>query len=277
MSHPLLVESIENQFVPGLIYNNQNEDKEKLARFKEPSWNNPVIRFLDADLKDIVSRKDGVWSTHQVVSRMIESLKAAKKTVPATLELVKLQTSSQTEVATFAMHCYWEGEVQFGKIKGVKQTRSAWHDGKEIVNIAFDPTVSTYEEIVKAALQVRCASTIYTRSPLQKKIADSLAEGRVQSIDPEVFGRAAKASDQKYYLQLSPIRLVPMTDTQQVRVNSALGSRSDTARYLSPKQIKMAKWIQKNAERPGWLDELAKAQAKMNLVDYDAFVTQKMK
>ena len=48
MSHPLVVEAIESAFVPLLIHNNkQGYDSQILKQFKEPSWNNPVIRYVD--------------------------------------------------------------------------------------------------------------------------------------------------------------------------------------------------------------------------------------
>jgi hypothetical protein len=41
LSHPLLVESIEDNFIPVLAYNNRSGgmDAELLARFDEPAWN----------------------------------------------------------------------------------------------------------------------------------------------------------------------------------------------------------------------------------------------
>ena len=264
-------------FVPGLIFNNKKEDAEKLARFKEPSWNNPVIRLLTHDFKDIVGRKDGIWSTGDVTNRIIETLKATKRKVPECLKLVQLENSKKTEFATFAMHCYWEGEIQFGQLPGVKETQSAWYDGKEIVNVAFDPSVSSYEQVLKLALKVRCASTIYARDKAQSETARKFAADRVETIGIKEYGRPAKASDQKYYLEGSPIRYVPMTKTQRVRVNSALGRRNDPARYLTSKQVEISKWIQKNRENRSLINDLQVARSKLDLVDYSEFVKQRMK
>ena len=59
---PLLVEAIEDQFVPLLVYNNQESDSALLKSFGEPAWNNPVLRFLDHQGRDLIPRKDGVWT-----------------------------------------------------------------------------------------------------------------------------------------------------------------------------------------------------------------------
>lgn len=282
MSHRLLVESIEKDFVPALIYNNKKEDAAKLKQFKEPSWNNPVIRFFDKDWNDVIARKDGVWSTHQVTNRMIAALKKAnaenpKYVIPKHLELTSLQHSKTTEYASFAMHCYWEGEVQFGGITGVKLTQSAWYDGKEIVNVAFDPTVVSYEKIVETALKVRCASMVYTRGESQKKVAKKLADNRTEMIAEKEFGRTAKASDQKYYLQNSPLRLLPLTPVQEVRVNSALGRRMKPNQYLTIGQYDMLKELQSKLPNNQELaDKLSTAKSKMDFNAYYDFAKKNL-
>jgi hypothetical protein len=50
LTHPLMVELIADQFVAAAIFNNHpGADAEILRRYGEPSWNNPVMRFLGAD------------------------------------------------------------------------------------------------------------------------------------------------------------------------------------------------------------------------------------
>ena len=78
MSNPIVVEAIEDLFVPVLVYNNRKgQDKKMLDQFDEPSWNNPVVRYLDAGGDDLIARKDGVWSTAGTARRMRDALKAA--------------------------------------------------------------------------------------------------------------------------------------------------------------------------------------------------------
>ncbi len=75
---------MENDFHPVLVYNNRpnTKDSELLRRYGEPSWNYQVIRFLDHTGKDIIPRKDGVWTVRGVAERMVEALSAAKRPVP---------------------------------------------------------------------------------------------------------------------------------------------------------------------------------------------------
>ncbi len=88
LTNPLLVEAIENEFFPVLVYNNRKGglDEKYLKRFQEPAWNYQVIRFLDAEGRDIIPRKDRIWTTSGVASRMIEALKTANRPVPPYLK-----------------------------------------------------------------------------------------------------------------------------------------------------------------------------------------------
>ncbi|CAB1077996.1 hypothetical protein D1AOALGA4SA_5765 [Olavius algarvensis Delta 1 endosymbiont] len=88
LTNPTLVAAIENEFIPVLVYNNRpgGQDRDLLNRFQEPAWNYQVIRFIDAAGHDIIPRKDRVWTTSGVASRMIEALIAANRPVPQYLE-----------------------------------------------------------------------------------------------------------------------------------------------------------------------------------------------
>lgn len=57
LSSKVIYEIITNNFIPIAIYNNRGgKDKEILDRFKEQSWNYPVLRIVDDSLKDIVHK-----------------------------------------------------------------------------------------------------------------------------------------------------------------------------------------------------------------------------
>ncbi len=88
LTNPSLVRAIETEFYPVLVYNNRSGgmDEELLKRYREPAWNYQVIRFLDADGRDIIPRRDRIWTTGGVASRMIEALRAAKRPVPSYLK-----------------------------------------------------------------------------------------------------------------------------------------------------------------------------------------------
>ena len=79
-----MVRAIETEFIPMLVYNNRNStmDLELLERYREPAWNYQVIRFLDANGRDIIPRKDRVWTTRGVARRMVKTLKILNRPVP---------------------------------------------------------------------------------------------------------------------------------------------------------------------------------------------------
>ena len=60
-------------------------DQELLNRYEEPAWNYQVVRFLDASGKDIIPRKDRIWTLEGVASRMVQALKAAQRPIPSEL------------------------------------------------------------------------------------------------------------------------------------------------------------------------------------------------
>ena len=88
LTNPVLVEAIENEFLPVLVYNNSNggPDEKLLRRFQEPAWNYQVIRFLNAEGRDVIPRKDRIWTTSGVASRMVDALKAANRSIPEYLK-----------------------------------------------------------------------------------------------------------------------------------------------------------------------------------------------
>lgn len=89
LSHPLIVRAIENEFTPLLIHNNgDGADAEVLQRYGEPAWNYQVVRFLDAEGRDIIPRKDRVWESAPLAGRMIAALEKAHRPVPEYLRPV---------------------------------------------------------------------------------------------------------------------------------------------------------------------------------------------
>ena len=98
-----MVEAIEDLFIPVLVYNNKKEDEHLLKKFNEPSWNNPIVRYLDADLKDVLPRRQNIWTLVDTANRMADALKAAKRNVPNYLQLVAQSETSSVEKAEFSM------------------------------------------------------------------------------------------------------------------------------------------------------------------------------
>ncbi len=243
MSHPLLVEAIETSFVPLLIHNNKSGyDAQILKQFNEPSWNNPVVRYLDSNGKDVIARRDGVWTTGGTAERMVMALKAARKKVPNYLVLAALENAQGAEYATFAMHCYWEGEVKLGGIAGVRETSAGWIGGKEVVNVAFNPKVVSYEKLLKTAQSMQCASTVFAHNSKQTATAKKLVRD-VVDLPSASRQRPVRYTEQKYHLRRTALKYLPLTPIQLAKVNSAVYARKDYRQYLSPRQIELDKQI----------------------------------
>ncbi len=236
LSHPLLVEAIETEFVPVAVFNNHaGDDRQVLKRFEEPSYNNPVVRFLDSDGEDLLPRKAGVWFPRLIGQRMVAALDAAGRPVPGYLsDVVGELSASSRERATFAMHCFWSGEACLGEIDGVLASKAAWLDGREVVELTFDPEVMSYGELLRLATPA-CSDAVYTHSAAQQRAAKVILGERARRADE--FARAAKDSDQKRSLQGTPYAMLELTPRQAVRVNSALAARRSPTALLSPKQI----------------------------------------
>ena len=123
LSHPLIVEAIETYFVPVCIYNNRGgQDAEALQTFNESAWNNPVVRIVRADYKDVVLRMPDFRSSLPLVNGLRRALELTGTAVPRYLELLEEELQARAaglQTATFSMYCFWSGEGPFGAIPGV--------------------------------------------------------------------------------------------------------------------------------------------------------------
>ena len=90
LSHPLIVEAIETLFVPVAVFNNKGgADAKVLKYFGEPSWNNPVIRIVNHQKKDLIQRVNGNYSKLGIVQAMRLALQVENLAVPAYLSLLE--------------------------------------------------------------------------------------------------------------------------------------------------------------------------------------------
>ncbi len=239
-----MVEAIESLFVPFLVYNNKpGADEQLIKQFDEPSWNNPVVRYLDGHLKDVIARQDNIWSTAETAQRMVDALSAIERSVPEYLKLIADDGTGQTETAEFAMHCYWEGEAKLGSISGVQGTRSGWRGQLEVVQVKFDPDQVEYSQLLSTAQSFDCASKVYAHTKVQLELASKTVGDQAVNVinDPEM--RDAKLSDQKYYVRNSVYGHLPLTSRQATRINSAIYLRQPAEKWLSPRQLKILEAI----------------------------------
>ena len=216
LSHPLIVEAIETYFVPVCIYNNKGgKDGEALKTFGEPAWNNPVVRMVQPDNKDLVPRISNFNSPAQLVRGIRTALQITGAAVPQYLDLLLEELAAREiglETATFSMYCFWSGEGTFGSIPGVIETEPGYQDGKEVVKGQFDPTV-----VKKADLEALT----------QPKGIKTCGWNGGFSSDREP----------KYYLAQTDYKFVPMTSLQACRANSLVGKNQSPEALLSPRQL----------------------------------------
>lgn len=91
--------------MPVLVYNNKSSDAKLLKHFNEPSWNNPVVRYMNHREQDLTARKELVLTVPETANRMAKSLRKAEKEVPVWLESLAVPTKAKKlQRATFAMY-----------------------------------------------------------------------------------------------------------------------------------------------------------------------------
>jgi len=241
LSHPLIVEAIEALFVPVAIFNNKGgKDAEVLRYYNEPSWNNPVVRIVDYGRMDIIPRVSGNYSQLGVVQAMVFALERRGRAIPAYLQLLYeelLARQQGIETTTLSMYCFWTGEKVLGQLPGVIATEAGFMDGREVVQVAYAPRAISFEEVVKAGQQSKCADRVYTHNETQKAAATAmLGQGQTGSRSAFRPGR-----EPKYYLSKTHYRFVPMTPLQAARANALIGQGRPPEGVLSLRQIELAK------------------------------------
>lgn len=250
LSHPLIVDAAEQLFVPVAVYNNITGDDERvLNSFKEPSWNNPVVRIIDTDRKELATRLADDYSVGGLANAMVTALQKAGQGVPPYLELLAAEETQQDnfERATFAMHCFWVGEATLGKMPGVVLTEPGFLDGQEVVEVTFDPSKLSYEALLKLAQKQQCATTVYTRSDAQQSTAGNILGDSAVRTDDTI----RPDSQPKYYLAQSELRFVPMTSAQASKVNAAIGGKGNPAFFLAQNQRQLWTLVKRHPDA-GW-------------------------
>lgn len=234
LSHPLIVEAIESEFIPILIYNNRGgKDREILKRYNEPAWNFQVIRFLDQAGNDIIPRRDKIWSVTAVAQRMSVALQAHGKTSPRYLNGVAVDYgASGIAEAVFTQHCFWTGEQKLGGLDGVVRTEAGFYEGNEVTRVWFDSNKISTATLIQAAQAAGVAEKIYLPSTTsQENVSVLVREFRERRY------RAAPTSDQKRQLQGTPMAKLDLDEFQRTKVNAWVRTNFSLAlQYLSPRQ-----------------------------------------
>lgn len=230
LRHPLIVEAIETYFEPVCIYNNKDgKDAEALRLFGEAAWNNPVVRIVGADNRDLVERMPDFRSSGQLVDGIRAALGKTGQAVPVYLELLSEELKAREtgiETATFTMGCFWTGEGALGNLPGVIETAPGYQDGREVVRVTYDPARVTPAQMEK---------TVQSKG--------------IKSCNSNTGFRTDR--EPKYYLSQTHWRGVPMTSLQACRANSLVGQGQSPENILSPCQLELGRRIQSQPEL-GW-------------------------
>ena len=220
MSHSPIVQAIEREFLPVLIYNNRGgADAALLKRFNEPSWNYQVVRFLDGEGQDLIPRKDRVWSRAGIAGRMIEALEVAARDVPSYLEVAAYEDDTEHHAtAAFAQHCFWTGEFKLGQIPGVITTEAGWLKGREVTRVRYHTELLSLETLIEQASTTGSADTVFLTSEADRKKARQVGALPVDELTSAY--RKADASHQKKQINTSAFARIEMSPMQETKVNS---------------------------------------------------------
>lgn len=241
LSHPLIVEAIESLFVPLAIYNNKKgKDADVLALYKEPSWNNPVLRIVSAEGEPILPRYTGEYSPEAVASFLVDALKVMGIPVPSHLSLLREELSSHGDwsTATLGMFCFWVGEKVYGGIEGVVDTKAGFMQDREVVRIKYDPNTVSLEKLIETGSRADCADQIFLENDQEKRILGKISIDRIKQV-----GEFAPDDTPKYYLSRTHFASVPMSPIQRMKANHLIGSGRSPESVLSPFQNQMANYI----------------------------------
>jgi len=143
--------------------------------------------------------------------------------------------------------------------------------------VRYDPAVIGYEQLVDGARELRCATTVFTSSDVQYQVARLKVGDRVARRKASDVTKDAKAADQKHHLRRSLLRYLPLTAIQRTRVNSALGTKTDPRRYLSPRQRFLFASIKTTHDaHEDALDDLTAPESDKALADYQDRLTARL-
>ena len=253
LKNKLLVEFIETEFVPIAINNRGKtaDEREALARFREPYLNNPVVRFVNSEGFDLIPRETGIYSPLQIFLRAKAALLSTKNShgnpfrLPLWIDLLEHDLRSkagQSNVAVFSMGCYWRGEVVIGAVPGVVSTIPGWIGDREVVVTHFIPELITFGKLIESVHKVDNSFSICPQDDQQKQESRRYEMSVMIGRDAGKLRRVSD-SETKYYLKKVEPRVAKtniLLEAQLCRWNSLVHENSErvTRELLSPIQRK---------------------------------------
>lgn len=239
LSNPLLADAIANEFIPLAIYNNKGgEDARILKKYKEPSWNNPVVRIVNNQGNDIVGRVSGNYSAKGLYAAMDVALRRELIEIPEYFLLLGEELSavgSKKKEVYYSMYCFWTGEKQLGAQKGVVNTEAGFMSGREVVKVTYNT-----DQVAEGDLDTYAKA--HKMTPIPKSTSYRWAQ-----------------NDEDYYLNHTDYKYVPLSELQRTKINSAVGNGKNGLEFLSPTQLKWIKELQANKNRKQLSSSFTKA------------------
>ncbi len=195
------------------------------------------MRFIDDLEKDIIPRKDKIWTLGKLIPRIEKVLTKQKIALPRSMQLLKLETEvSKHKSAVFAMHCFWTGEMKLGSIDGVIRTEAGWFDNREVVNVTYHTKEINLKSLLKKADAIQCADTVYLADSADQKLAKSSSQLKVKNLTRGY--KKAKLSDQLKQLAGTKYAKLNLTPMQSTKLNAFVRVDSKKANtYITKKQL----------------------------------------
>lgn len=220
LSHPLMVEAIENEFIPLAILNNRpGKDAEILKKYNEASWNNPVTHFVDANGIDLVPKLANNYHPLSIYRKMVEVIQKVRGKVPLYIETLgdELKLNyGHTGETIYETPCFWSGETSLAQHPAIITTLAGWIHGKETVKVQYNSEKHTLKDLD----------------------AYALAQGFFLIDGHKAF---AEDKDPQYYLKQSNFSFLPLSKAQRTKINYAIAYKQNPEEYLSTKQNSLFK------------------------------------
>ncbi|SEC94643.1 Thioredoxin-like [Tenacibaculum sp. MAR_2009_124] len=222
LSHPLMVELIESKFVPLAIFNNiKGKDREVLEYYGEATWNNPVVRIVNTNGKDIVEKLSNNYNPLSLYNKMEMVLLQLGSQILPFMKIVEdeliLNYGNIGEVI-YETPCFWSGETSLIQYNGVLTTEAGWVGYKEVVKVQFNKELTSLEKLNEYALD----QGFY--------LIDSVENYRIDKTP-------------QYYISKSNYKYLPLSPVQRARINKAIPYKDNPSQYLSSKQLDIYKNI----------------------------------
>ncbi len=214
LSHSLMVEIIEEHFVPLAILNNHpGSDAEVLRQFGEAAWNNPVIHFVTADGKPVVERLANRYDPLGLFSKIGQVMERGGIAIPQWFTMLGrdlVVEAGLAETATFTTPCFWSGETSLAQHPSVITTDAGWVDGEEVVRVQFDPSGNGRSHLIEHA--------------------------RTEGFAPIGGGGFEVDREPQFYLRKTSMRYLPLSPAQRTAINLAVPYDGNAKGMLSPRQ-----------------------------------------